>query len=490
MLFNSQIFVFVFLPIVLVSYFSLHRLGFHYLSKVVLLLASLVFYGYNYPPYLILLLSSIIINYSIYYLMDKMNENAEKARKLVLAAGIIINLASIFYFKYYDFFISNINFIFKSDIRLIQIALPLGISFFTFQQVAFLVDSYRKETGKYGILDYSLYVSFFPQLVAGPIVLHKDLIHQFSEEKRYLINTNNLLIGIRYFSIGLFKKTMIADKLSPIVTYGYGHNVSLSSFESVLVILAYTLQIYFDFSGYSDMAVGLGKLLGFDLPVNFNEPYKAHDISEFWKRWHITMTRFFTQYLYIPLGGNRKGIVRTCINTLIVFALSGLWHGAGWTFVVWGLLHGIALVFHRLFKPFINSLPVFVKGTVTFVFVNVAWVFFRAEYLGQAKMMLASLVKGGFLIRNVGLFEVFCGENFEMMASVLLLNRQISSAVYVIIAFLFVLAVLLIALLAPYSHSIANRETIGKYEGVVWAILMVLSIMTFMNVSEFLYFNF
>jgi len=490
MLFNSQIFVFVFLPLVLVSYYSLHKLGFHNFAKLALLVASFVFYGYNYLPYLVLLLSSIVINYSIYYLMQKLDKDAVRARKTVLSLGIILNLSFIFYFKYFDFFISNVNLLFKTDIKLLQLALPLGISFFTFQQIAFLIDSYRDETGSYGILEYSLYVSFFPQLVAGPIVLHKDLIHQFSEEYRYRLDSSRVLVGIRYFTIGLFKKTMIADKLSIIVSYGYAHDYGLSLLETVLVILSYTLQIYFDFSGYSDMAVGLGKLLGFDLPINFDEPYKATDISDFWKHWHITMTRFFTQYLYIPLGGNRKGMVRTCINTLIVFALSGLWHGAGWTFVIWGVLHGCALVLYRLFRRYIEYIPVKLRRISTFVYVNIAWVFFRANDWLQVKRILIGLKNGGLSIKNLEMFENFCGENFKMIANIFFNDQVIPSSVFVLITLIFVIVVLVMSQIASSSHKLANREDIGRYEGTVWAVLMVLSIMTFMNVSEFLYFNF
>lgn len=490
MLFNSQIFVFLFLPVVLIGYYSLHKFQKHTAAKVFLICASFWFYGYNCFPYLLILIGSIVVNYLFFILIGRIPTEKQILRKLCTAIGVALNLSSIFFFKYYDFFIRNLNSVFHTDMKLLQVALPLGISFFTFQQISFLVDTYRNETGAYRFIDYCLYVSFFPQLIAGPIVLHKDLIHQFSEPKRYLIQKENLLIGTRYFVIGLFKKTMVADRLSLLVATGYETNSFLSSFGAVMVILAYTLQIYFDFSGYSDMAIGLGKLLGYDLPVNFYEPYKAKTISEFWKRWHMTMTRFFTQYVYIPLGGSRRGPVRTCINILIVFCLSGLWHGAGWTFVFWGLLHGIALVFHRVFGKQLSKLPGLVIGFLTFCYVNMAWVFFRADSFLQAKNILACVLKGGFSRSNQLLFESLCGDNLMTMVNLFVTSPALQQAIYGTAAVVFILLVLAVALRAPSSHALSLRTQIGKYEGIVLGLMAVCSVMTFMNVSEFLYFNF
>lgn len=242
-------------------------------------------------------------------------------RKIIAILGVAANLLLLFYFKYFNFFIKNINNVFGTNVGLRDIVLPLGISFFTFQQISFIVDSYRKETGRYSLLDYGVFVSFFPQLIAGPIVLHQEMIPQLDREEHWHLDAGKMTVGLRYFVLGLFKKTMIADRFGNVVAAGYANTLNWNTWEAAFIILSYTLQIYFDFSGYSDMAIGLGKMFGLDIPVNFNSPYKAVTIADFWKRWHMTMTNFFTKYVYIPLGGSRKGKIRTYINILIVFSL-------------------------------------------------------------------------------------------------------------------------------------------------------------------------
>jgi len=487
MLFNSQIFIFIFLPIVLISYYGLHKLGVHTLAKAALIIASFIFYGYNHPVYLLILLCSIVGNYGAYLLLRKI----EKGRSVVATIAVVANIAVIFYYKYFNFFITNTNRFLGTDWTVRNILLPLGISFFTFQQVSFIVDAYRGETGDYGLVDYALFVSFFPQLVAGPIVLHNQLISQFQDKSRYKLDWNRMGEGIRYFVIGLFKKTMIADAWGRIADLGYAGEVAWDSPSAILIILAYTLQIYFDFSGYSDMAIGLGKMLGFELPKNFDMPYKAKDISEFWKRWHMTMTGFFTKYVYFPLGGNRKGKIRTYINTMIVFAVSGLWHGAGWSFVEWGMLHGGALCFHRMFREKIGRLPKAITGAVTFIFVNIAWVLFRAEGIYQARMMLKRAVTGGISDTFPLLCKAFAGSNFATLLKYI--PGDVSGVIsgfnlsYTIAG---LVVSLLIVFLAPSSHEIAGRKEIKVWEGPVFALMAIVSIMTFMNVSTFLYFNF
>lgn len=486
MLFNSQIFIFIFLPVVLISYYGLHKLGAHTLAKAALIIASFIFYGYNHPVYLLILLCSILGNYAAYLLLERI----QKGRLIIAAFAVLANIAVIFYFKYFDFFITNSNRFLHTDWATRNILLPLGISFFTFQQVSFIVDAYRGETGKYGIVDYALFVSFFPQLVAGPIVLHNQLISQFQDKDRYRLDINRFGEGIRYFVIGLFKKTMMADAWGRIADLGYAGESGWDSFSAALIILAYTLQIYFDFSGYSDMAIGLGKMLGFELPKNFDMPYKAKDISEFWKRWHMTMTGFFTKYVYFPLGGNRKGKVRTYINTMIVFAVSGLWHGAGWSFVEWGMLHGLALCFHRMFKEKIEKIPKFITGLVTFAYVNLAWVLFRAEGIYQAKMMIRYLLLGGVGDTLPSLCRAFSGENVYTLLKYIPGMSGVGDIWSYIFMALAVIVTLLIVWFAPSSHELALKKDIKVYEGPLYAAMAIISIMTFMNVSTFLYFNF
>jgi len=343
---------------------------------------------------------------------------------------------------------------------------------------------------EYSLSDYSLFVAFFPQLVAGPIVLHSELIPQFSQKERFVPKQENILTGLRYFVLGLSKKTLLADRFGRIVELGYVWPFERNIPGTVLIILSYTLQIYFDFSGYSDMAIGLGKLFGFDIPINFNEPYKASDIAEFWDRWHMTMTGFFTKYLYIPLGGSRKGKVRTYINTLIVFAVSGLWHGAAWTFVLWGTVHGLALVFHKIFENYIKKLPKVFTGLLTFVFVNMAWVLFRAESLGQAFRAVKCLFAGGFAGSNMDLCYAFLGQNPELVLQNIPYNETAFGVFAAVVTILGLLLGLLIVFFMPSSHKIANRQRVFGGEGIVFAVMAVLSIMTFANVSVFLYFNF
>ncbi|MCR5798983.1 MAG: MBOAT family protein [Lachnospiraceae bacterium] len=514
MLFNSQIFIFIFLPLVLIVYYGLHKLGMHTLAKVSLIAASFIFYGYNHPVYLLILIFSILFNFMIYKILSRASKMCQvfcedltcsvgpstqsnsngpmfkKGRRLILIAALLVNLGIIFYFKYFDFFIENSNRFLHTDWVTRNILLPLGISFFTFQQVSFVVDSYRGEAKDYDFTDYCLFVSFFPQLVAGPIVLHSQLIPQFRDESRFKFNVDRFGEGVRYFVIGLFKKTMMADAWGRVSDLGYRFETHWDTPSAALIILAYTLQIYLDFSGYSDMAIGLGKMLGFELPVNFDMPYKATDIGMFWKRWHMTMTGFFTKYVYIPLGGSRKGKVRTYINTLIVFAVSGLWHGAGWSFVEWGLLHGIAVCFHRAFGKRLKRVPKVITGLITFVFVNFAWVFFRSEGTYQAGMIFTYLLKGGVTDTFSLLTQAFAGNNLSLLLknipgfdAFIPMYNQVCMIIMMIVT-------LIMVWIFPSSHDISVKKDIRGWEGPVFALMAVLSIMTFTNVNTFIYFNF
>lgn len=486
MLFNSQIFIFAFLPVVLLVYYGLHKLKFHTLAKVALIVASFIFYGYNHPAYLLILIGSILFNYIVYKLL----QNLKRYRKIVTVLAVIANIAVIFYFKYFNFFIQNSNRFLHTDWVTRNILLPLGISFFTFQQVSFVVDAYRNETGDYSFVDYCLFVSFFPQLVAGPIVLHNQLISQFTDKERFHIDIDRFGEGIRYFVIGLFKKTMVADPFGRIADLGYAGEIAWDTPSAALIILAYTLQIYFDFSGYSDMAIGLGKMLGFELPKNFDMPYKATDIGAFWKRWHMTMTGFFTKYVYIPLGGSRRGKIRTYINTLIVFGVSGLWHGAGWSFIEWGLLHGAALCFHRIAGKKLSRIPGVITGGITFIFVNCAWVLFRAEGLYQARQMFIYLLTGGIGDTFPKLAEAFAGSNISILIKNLSVNSGVITAYCSVYTLIFTAITLAVVWLAPSSHELAIKKDIKAWEGPIYALMAILAIMTCMSVSTFLYFNF
>jgi D-alanyl-lipoteichoic acid acyltransferase DltB (MBOAT superfamily) len=398
MLFNSPFFIFIFLPISLIGYFFLTKKKLIITSKIWICSASLTFYAYWNIDYLYILLISIIFNYLTVQIINS-DSHRQFIRKVVLSIGIAANLLALSYYKYMDFFIKNINHVFKTNIALLELALPLAISFFTFQQIAFLVDSYKGKIRDNDFINYALCVTFFPHLIAGPILHYAELMPQVGEEKNRALNYKNLSIGIILFTIGLFKKTVMADTFSEYVKYGFNESMSLSMIEAWLVSLSYTFQIYFDFSGCSDMAIGIGKMFNFNLPINFNSPYKADSIVDFWKRWHMTLSRFFRDYVYIPFGGNRDGEIKTYRNLWITFLLTGIWHGASWMFVLWGAIHGIALTVCKLsnnIKIYFNNklfrLNKKFSVFITFLFVNIAWVFFRAENGRQAKKVLQAML--------------------------------------------------------------------------------------------------
>lgn len=394
MLFNSYIFIFAFLPVTLIGYFMIKKYEEDNLSRLFLLLMSLIFYGYFNKKYLIIISVSIIVNYSISIKIIK--EYNSITKKIIMIIGIIFNLGLIFYFKYYDFFIENMNYIFNSSIVLKKIVLPLGISFFTFQQVSFIVDSYKGEAKGYSFLEYAVFVTFFPQLIAGPIVTHDEMIIQFRNPANNRFKNENFACGIYVFSVGIFKKVIIADTFGKAVNWGYGTIDTLTTLETLIVILSYTLQIYYDFSGYCDMASGISRMFNIELPINFNSPYKARTITEFWDRWHITLTRFLRKYVYFPLGGSKTG--NTYRNILIVFLISGIWHGANWTFIIWGLLHGIANVLTRKFNKYIDKMGKYISWFFTFVFINATWVIFRASSFSEAVNIFKRIFTGGGIL--------------------------------------------------------------------------------------------
>ncbi len=398
MLFNSTEFIFLFFPFSLLVFFGLAKYRGNETAIVGLVFCSLFFYGWWNPSYLVLLLTSTVLNYQLGKHLGKIKS------KQLLTLGVSLNLAAIAYFKYAGFIVFNLNSVTGVNWHLSNIVLPLAISFFTFQQIAYLVDSYKGITKEYSFLHYALFVSFFPQLIAGPIVHHKDMLPQFSSIKRYQINSTNFKIGLTIFAIGLFKKTVLADGIAiyanPVFSQAdAGENIDF--FMAWGGSLAYTFQLYFDFSGYSDMAIGLARLFGIILPLNFYSPYKAANISEFWRRWHITLSHFLRDYVYIALGGNRNGRIKRYSNLFITMLLGGLWHGAGWNFIIWGALHGSYLMINLgwqatkiKYSLFIKTqkLYLFSAWILTFTSVIVGWVFFRAVTLDGALIILKGMV--------------------------------------------------------------------------------------------------
>jgi D-alanyl-lipoteichoic acid acyltransferase DltB (MBOAT superfamily) len=400
MLFNSYIFIFGLLPAAAIGFFLIGGRGHHRVAIAWLVAMSLLFYGWWNPAYIGLILFSILFNYGMGVVLGSEKRTPVRWH---LALGVAVNLGLLGYYKYANFFVDNVNALTGASWHMEKIVLPLAISFFTFQQIAFLVDAYRGETREYNFLHYCLFVTFFPQLIAGPIVHHKEMLPQFGKDSIFRLNRMDLAVGLTIFTLGLFKKVIIADEIAQYVTPAFtaaDRGEILTFFEAWGAALSYTLQLYFDFSGYSDMAIGIGRMFGIRLPLNFNAPYKAANIIEFWRRWHMTLSRFLRDYLYIPLGGSRKGPVRRYANLMITMVLGGLWHGAAWTFVMWGTLHGAYLGVNHAWQGVRRRLgwtgPSRWWGhmaavTVTFLAVVVGWVFFRAETFGGALAILEGM---------------------------------------------------------------------------------------------------
>ncbi len=403
MLFNSYAFILAFLPVVLIVFFLIGSSGRREAAIVWLVAASLFFYGWWNPVYLGLLCGSLTVNF---WLGRKVVPGTRYPgqRKAWLIAGLLLNLGLLAYYKYANFFVDSVSKAAGLEWSIDTIVLPLAISFYTFQKIAYLIDSYRGETRDHRFSHYCLFVTFFPQLIAGPIVHHKEVLPQFAQPGFFRFDHLNLAIGMTLFSIGLFKKVVLGDSMALYASPAFATaatGVHLSFFEAWFGTLAYTLQLYFDFSGYSDMASGLALMFGIRLPVNFHSPYKAVNIIDFWRRWHITLSRLLRDYLYVPLGGNRRGPWRRHVNLMVTMLLGGLWHGAGWTFVLWGALHGAYLVinhrWHALLRrcgvaPGVGGWPV--RGAarlLTFLAVVVAWVPFRATSIDTALSMLSSM---------------------------------------------------------------------------------------------------
>lgn len=390
MVFSSILFLFYFMPVALLSYFVIRK----DFRNLLLLLISLFFYFAGEGKYIIIMLLFIIINYSFGLLIEDFSNSSKNKTKILYIGVFCFNIGFLIFFKYFNFIIDNINLIIKFtgySFNAPKIHLPIGISFFTFQSLSYIIDVYRKDIkAQRSLIKYSMYISFFPQLIAGPIVRYIDISNQV--DNRY-VNFEKISQGVIRFIIGLGKKVIIANTLASTADKIFkltGNDLSV--FIAWLGIICYALQLYFDFSGYSDMAIGLGKMFGFDFLENFNYPYISKSVQEFWKRWHISLSSWFRDYLYIPLGGNRKGKIRTYINLLIVFVLCGLWHGAGWTFIFWGLWHGTFLIFERTkFGTFISKQHVSIKYMYTSLVVLIGWVFFRSESFSYSLYFLKAM---------------------------------------------------------------------------------------------------
>ena len=517
MLFNSVEFLFVFLPALLFVFFRLGRYS-HRLAATWLTAGSLFFYGWWNPAYVGLLLASIVFNYLVGNGLARGNDIGSPRRKRLLALGVVCDLALLGYFKYANFFIDSFNSALGTSWGFAEILLPLGISFFTFTQIAFLVDAARGEAKEFDFIHYSLFVTYFPHLIAGPVLHHKEMMPQFGQATTYRFSNEFFTVGLTVFALGLFKKVVLADGVAPYAAPVFAATESgdvLTFFQAWGGALAYTLQLYFDFSGYSDMAIGLSYMIGVRLPLNFNSPYKAVSIADFWRRWHMTLSRFLRDYLYVPMGGNRKGPARRYLNLMATMLLGGLWHGAGWTFVIWGGLHGLYLVIHQAWQAFRKRLGHDLANTsavgrvlgvaLTFLAVVVGWVFFRAQSVDGALAILGAMA---------GLNGVTLPEALAMQAGQVapLLGKM--GVVFTpgggrdfVMNYIWVLVLLPIVFLAPNTQQIMGRFkpaldhrddnastrlawSTGRGWAVVMALVLACGLLSLTRPSEFLYFQF
>jgi alginate O-acetyltransferase complex protein AlgI len=484
-LFNSHEFLLLFLPCAFVLYYLLNRFRLNTVSTVWLVACSFFFYGWWDPRHVPLLAASILVNFAIGRVLAGSDPGSQRVRKVLLLVGLAGNILFLGYYKYCDFFITNVNTLFHTGLSLQRVFQPLAISFFTFTQIAYLVDMYRKPVKDHNLLDYSFLVTFFPKLLQGPIVRFQELMPQIKELRNRVIDYRNVSAGLYLFSIGLVKKVLIADRFGEWATEGFDKIGAITVLPAWAASLSYTFQIYFDFSGYTDMAIAAGLLFNFRLPINFNSPYKALDIQDFWRRWHMTLTRFLRDYIYIPLGGNRVREGHIYANLMATFLIAGLWHGAGWTFVFWGFLHGMGLVLHRAWAKTGKTLPRVLAWVVTFNFVNIAWVFFRARTWGDAKRVLSGMfglqgldLPAGWSGALGGLSSV--GVRFVPWKELMGGARD---------AYLFVLGGLILCLVFQNSNEMVERFR-PNWKSLLVIAMGAYAVLNMVKMKQFIYFNF
>jgi D-alanyl-lipoteichoic acid acyltransferase DltB (MBOAT superfamily) len=471
-LFNSYDYLFYFLPLALAGYFLLRR---HAAWAVGwLTAASLAFYSWWNVAHLPVILGSIAFNYAIGRRLLR------RPSRPLLAVGVAANLLLLGVYKYTDFVLANVNAATGAALPLPHLLLPLGISFFTFTQIAYLVDVAQGRAREPSVINYALFVSFFPHLLAGPILHHSEMMPQFASATNKDPRATHLALGTYLIALGLAKKVFIADNLAPLADAVFAHPAGLSAIEAWSGALAYTFQIYFDFSGYTDMALGAAWLFNIRLPENFNSPYRATDLRDFWRRWHMTLSRFLREYLYIPLGGNRHGSARTAVNLMLTFLLGGLWHGAAWTFVVWGGLHGAGLVVHRAWQRTGLHLPVALAWLLTFVCVVIAWVFFRAASLADALALIRAML-GGHGFAPAQAVDAISAVR-QALAPAPAIDAGLTAIVFAVAA--------IVSAMPRNSSMLASSFLPSRWNGAFTAATLVLAVLQFGRVTPFLYFNF
>ena len=484
MVFSTIIFLFRFLPITLALYY----LAPAKLKNTVLFLCSLVFYCWGEVRFFPVMVALILINYLSGLAIEHFDAKPA-LRRFFLLVALVGSLGMLFYFKYANFVLRSVNALLGTAFAEIQGigTLPLGISFYTFQTLSYSIDVYRRDVkAERNIINFGAYVVMFPQLIAGPIVKYRDVSDQLHVYKhRY--NLKQIEEGMTLFTFGLAKKVLLADAFGTVVNNGWVHLEELSAPAAWLVILGYTLQLYFDFSGYCDIAAGVARLFGLRLPMNFDSPYRSASVTEFWKRWHITLTTFLRECLYFPLGGSRRGTIRTYCNILIVFLVSGFWHGAGWTFLVWGALHGLAQVVERVWGRGRDRLPFVLRWGLTFLFVNIAWVFFRAPDCAGALELLGRAVTGGFAKPAAWLLEGLFAEETSAVQMLIPAFTPWKNILRVVLLY----GAGMVAVLWP-RNTIRRMEDFRPtlWRGAALTVLTLWCVLSFTGVTTFIYSNF
>lgn len=485
MLFNSYVFIFIFLPIVLGAFFACCYFQLKKVAQLSLFISSLAFYAYWDIRFLPLLCGSIIFNYVFGNLIYKTSES--NLRRIYLIFGIVMNLSFLFYFKYLNFFISSINSLFPVEMNIMEIVLPLGISFFTFTQIAYLVDVYQSKAVPGGWDSYGLFVTVFPHLIAGPVLHHKDMISQFEDVKNYSWSSYNFALGTFLFVMGLTKKVLLADQVSPFVSPIFDKGQTFIPFIQAWVgSIAYAVELYFDFSGYSDMAMGLGLFFNINLPLNFQSPFQASSMIDFWRRWHISLSNFLKNYLYIPLGGNKYGERSKLRNLLITMFLGGIWHGANWTFVFWGVCQGCLLMINHLWRKFHISMPNLLAHIITFLCIIFTFAIFRSPNLEVAY----DVIKG-----MLGFNGIILPESYEQKLAFLsnygIIFKTLSFSNARLTDLIMIFGALCATLLLPNSFYWKERFL---RQPILWGALssaaFVTCVLNLDAVTEFLYYQF
>lgn len=487
MLFNSFIFISLFLPFTVFTFYILAKKLSIKSAVLFLLFASLVFHSFYVLSHTVLLVLSVAANFAFGRIICSIN-----AKKTALVLGLIFNIGLLFYFKYAFFFAENLGLAHFLGLEYRNIILPLGISFFTIQQIAFLVDCYERVAKEEDFYYYSLFVCFFPQLVAGPICHHRDIIPQFKSMEKSKEHARCIAGGVALFIIGLAKKIIIADSLDPIVDQGFSSSTSLNVIESWLIAFCYTFQLYFDFSGYTDMATGIALMFCIDLPRNFDSPFKSRSIIEFWSRWHQSLTAFINAYIFIPILRSFKTLSFTTamLSTFITFVIAGLWHGASWNFLIFGAIHGIGLVVNHLYNKlkensFVPELPSIIGWSITFIYVVVGFVFFRAETFSDALSILSAMGQVSSLTLPESIVEFVPGLKEVLPVGPLMPSIVVGNWIYPMVTFVFI-----IVLFGPNSNQLFNRLTFSGWEIINYSILLIISILLMERSDAFLYFNF